>query len=60
MFWIARLHHFVEFMSPDGMLMNESAPSDGNFMTGMSVMPQCGHLPGLSECTSLCSGMGQV
>ena len=29
-------------------------------ITGMSVMPHRGHLPGLSARTSLCSGMGQV
>ena len=32
----------------------------GWIITGMSVMPHRGHLPGLSARTSLCSGIGQV
>ena len=32
----------------------------GWVITGMSVMPHRGHLPGLDSWTSLCSGMGQV
>ena len=32
----------------------------GASITGISVMPHLGHLPGLSERTSLCSGIGQV
>ena len=34
--------------------------SGGASRTGISVMPHLGHLPGLSERTSLCSGIGQV
>ena len=32
----------------------------GCTITGMSVMPHRGHLPDLSDRTSLCSGIGQV
>ena len=34
--------------------------SGGAVITGMSVMPQRGHLPDLATFTSACSGIGQV
>ena len=50
MLGIPCMHHFAEFV----------AVAVGTHMTGINVIPHLGHLPGLSECTSLCSGIGQV
>jgi hypothetical protein len=56
---------------PSGMVMTlefEACPvgatvsggSGGASLIGMSVIPHLGHLPGVSERTSLCSGIGHV
>ena len=34
--------------------------ASGGAITGTSVMPHSGHLPGPSSCTAACSGIGQV
>ena len=33
---------------------------DGASITGIKVIAQIGHLPGLSSCTLACSGIGHV
>jgi len=43
-----------------GSALSSTRYSTGSGMLVTRAMPQRGHLPGLSECTSLCSGMGQV
>jgi hypothetical protein len=44
----------------DTLQRSGCARAAGGAITGISVMPQMGHLPGLSESTALCSGIGQV
>jgi hypothetical protein len=52
-------HYFCESLIFDSMT-GESSWRAGASITGINVIPHLGHLPGLSECTSLCSGIGQV